>query len=197
MLSLRPLTALALGSLREHWRVASALLLGALLLGSALAAVPITHERLRDAALRDSLASAPPGALELRVTRDDRVAYRDAQAALDQAVAAALGEAIAGQARSGSTGALALATLRGGEGPLADAIDDTFGPAALRFRSDLEAHVALIDGRFPEALPRGIGDPIPVLVAASSARAVGLTPGRELVASTPWDCPVTAHCMGG
>ena len=185
MLSLRPLTALAWGSLREHWRVASALLLGALLLGSALAAVPITHERLRDAALRDSLATAPPGALELRVTRDgvalDRVAYRDAQAALDQAVAAALGEAIAGQTRSGSTGALTLATLRGGEGPLSDAIDDTFGPAALRFRSDLEAHVALLDGRFPEALPRGIGDPIPVLVAASNARAVGLTPGRELV----------------
>ena len=91
MLPLGPLAALALGSLRQHWRVTLALLLGSLLLSGALAAVPITHERLRDAALRDSLATAPVGRLELRVSRDgvalDRVAYRDAQAALDQAVA--------------------------------------------------------------------------------------------------------------
>ena len=67
MLPLGPLAALALGSLRQHWRVTLALLLGSLLLSGALAAVPITHERLRDAALRDSLATAPAGGLELRV----------------------------------------------------------------------------------------------------------------------------------
>ena len=178
------LAALALGSLREHWRVTLALLLGSLLLSGALAAVPITHERLRDAALRDSLATAPPGSLELRVTRDgvalDRVAYRDAQAALDQAVADALGDAIAGQTRGGTTAALSLATVRAGAGPLA-AIEETLGPAALRFRSDLEAHVTLLEGRFPEALPRGIGDPIPVLAASDTARQANLAPGRELV----------------
>ncbi len=185
MLAVGPLAALALGSLREHWRIALALLLGALVLSAALAAVPITHERLRDAALRDSLATAPPGALELRVTREgvalDRDAYQDAQAALDQAVAAALGDAIAGQTRSGETAGLLLAALRGGDGPLANSIERTFGPAVLRFRSDLEAHVTLLAGRFPEALPRGVGDPIPVLLAAETARRADLAPGRELV----------------
>ena len=185
MLPLGPLVALALGSLRQHWRVTLALLLGSLLLSGALAAIPITHERLRDAALRDSLATAPPGALELRVTREgvalDRVAYRDAQAALDQTVADALGEAIAGQTRGGTTAALTLASVRGGEGPLSDAIAETFGPAALRFRSDLEAHVTLIEGRFPEAMPRGIGDPIPVLAASDAALQANLVPGREMV----------------
>lgn len=185
MLPIGPLAALALGSLREQWRITLALLLGAVLLSAALAAVPITHERLRDVALRDSLATAPPGALELRVSRDgvalDRVAYLDAQAALDQAVADALGDAIGGQTRSGATGVLALATVRGGDGPFPDAIDETLGQAALRFRSDLEAHVTLLEGRFPEALPRGIGDPVPVLVAPGSAREAGLTPGQRLV----------------
>ena len=185
MLPLGPLAALALGSLRQHWRVTLALLLGSLLLSGALAAVPITHERLRDAALRDSLATAPVGRLELRVSRDgvalDRVAYRDAQAALDQAVASALGDAIAGQTRGGTTAALTLASLEGGDGPRRDSIDETLGPAALRFRSDLEAHVTLIEGRFPEAMPRGIGDPIPVLAAVDTARQANLAPGRELV----------------
>ncbi len=185
MLPIGPLVALALGSLREQWHITLALLLGALLLSGALAAVPITHERLRDVALRDSLATAPPGALELRVSRDgialDRVAYLDAQAALDQAVAAALGDAIAGQTRTGATGVLSLATVRGGDGPFPDAVDETLGPAALRFRSDLEAHVTLLEGRFPAALPRGVGDPVPVLVARGSAREAGLTPGQELV----------------
>lgn len=185
MLALRPLAALALGSLREHWRITLALLLGALLLSSTLAAVPIAHERLRDAALRDSLAAAAPGTLELRVTREgvalDRVAYQDAQAAVDQAVAEALGEAIAGQTRSGASGQLTLATVRGGEGPRANTIEDDLGQAVLRFRSDLEAHVTLLEGRAPEALPRGIGDPIPVLAAAGTASRAGLAPGMELV----------------
>ncbi len=180
-----PLVALALGSLREQWRITLALLLGALLLSTAITAVPIAHERLRDVALRDSLATAPAGALELRVSRDgvalDRVAYLDAQAALDQAVAAALGDAIAGQRRSGATSVLSLATVRGGDGPFPDAVDETLGQAALRFRSDLEAHVTLLEGRFPEALPRGVGDPVPVLVAPGSAREARLTPGQELV----------------
>ena len=185
MLPLGPLAALALGSLRQHWRVTLALLLGSLLLSGALAAVPITHERLRDAALRDSLATAPPGSLELRVTREgvalDRVAYRDAQAALDQTVANALGDAIAGQTRGGTTAALTLASVLGGEGPRRDLIEDTFGPAALRFRSDLEAHVTLLEGSFPEAMPRGVGDPIPVLAASDTARQANLAPGQELV----------------
>ena len=184
MLALRPLAALALGSLREQWRITLALLLGALLLSSALAAVPITHERLRDVALRDSLATARPGTLELRVTRGgvalDRSAYQDAQAALDQAVADALGDAIAGQTRSGATGVLTIAALRGGEGPLSDAVAATLGPAMLRFRSDLEANVTLLEGRFPDALPRGVGDPVPVLVAPGSAREAGLRPGQTL-----------------
>ena len=185
MLPLGPLVALALGSLRQHWRVTLALLLGSLLLSGALAAVPITHERLRDAALRDSLATAPPGSLELRVTREgvalDRVAYRDAQAALDQTVANALGDAIAGQTRGGTTAALTLASVLGGEGPRRDLIEDTFGPAALRFRSDLEAHITLLEGSFPEAMPRGVGDPIPVLAASDTARQANLAPGQELV----------------
>ena len=183
MLPLGPLVALALGSLREHWRVTLALLLGALLLSGSLAAAPITQDLLRGLVLREALDSAPPRELEVRVTRDrvalDRVAYRDAQAAIDQAVAEALGDAGAGQTRMGTTDALALSTAP----PDDELLPEPLGRAVLRFRSGLQDHIALIEGRFPEALPRGLGDPIPVLVAARSAQLAGLAIGQQLILS--------------
>ena len=184
MPSLGPPAALALGELRAQWRIALALLLGAALVGGSLAAVPAVGERLRGLALRETLAAAPPGALEVRIARVraalDRVAYREAQDAIDRAAADALGGAAGARARTGTTAAPALWVAAGGGGARAA----PFARAALRFRSGLEDRVELHAGRFPGAVPRGTGEPIPVLLAADDAQAAGaqgIAPGSALI----------------
>ena len=181
MLPLGPLVALALGSLREHWRVTLALTLGAIVLSASLAAAPITQDLVRALALREALDGAPPGALEVRVSRDglalDRVAYTQAQAALDDAIVDALGDAAASGERMGTTDVLELRAAPQDD----EQFGEVRGTAVLRFRSGLEDRVALVEGRLPEALPRGLGDPIPVLLATSSAELVGLEVGQGAV----------------
>ena len=191
MLPLGPLLALALSSLREQWRGSLALLAGAVIVTTALAAVPIYEDLIRGVALREALDSAGPRGLELRVVRDglaiDPVAYRDAQDALDGAVAEALGQAGAGPVRMGTSGPLELRTAPPVEGEPGTPL----GRAALRFRGDAESHVELIEGRFPNALPRGLGDPIPVLVAVGTATAADLAVGQQLELRPPGSLAAT------
>ena len=177
------LLRLALGTLRRQWLGALALLAGALVASAALAAVPVYDAALRDLALREALDSADPAELQLRVAGEglalDRTAYSDAQAALDGAVAAALGAASGSQVRTGTSDVLAL--FEAPDPAVAAPLDgEQLGEAVLRFRSELEQHVTIVAGRAPEALPRGLGDPIPVLVGEGTAALLQLEPGQLL-----------------
>ena len=177
------LLRLALGTLRRQWPGALALLAGTLVATAALAAVPVYDAVLRDLALREALESADPADLQVRVAGAglalDRTAYSDAQAALDGAVAAALGGASGSQVRMGTSETLALFEAAD---PATELLEPgpRLGEAALRFRSELDQHVTIVAGRAPEALPRGLGDPIPVLVGEGTAAVLQLEPGQLL-----------------
>ena len=58
------------------------------------------------------------------------------------------------------------------------------GTVALRFRSGVEEHVALVEGSHPQAQPRGGNDPIPVLVGAETAQTLGVSAGARLALYT-------------
>ena len=177
------LLRLALGTLRRQWPGALALLAGTLVATAALAAVPVYDAMLRDLALREALESADPADLQVRVAGAglalDRTAYSDAQTALDGAVAGALGGASGSQVRMGTSETLALFEAAD---PATELLEpgQQLGEAALRFRSELEQHVTIVAGRAPEALPRGLGDPIPVLVGEGTAAVLQLEPGQLL-----------------
>ncbi len=178
---------LAAGGLRRQWAGALALAAAATIASAALAAAPAFDGALRDLALREALRAADPAALAVRASGDrlppGREAYREAQAAADDAVHAALGGAGGAQARSGATAPLDLlaALPRPGD----DAPPARIGAAVLRFRSDLEDRVALDAGAFPPPRPRAGGEPLPALAGAGTAEALGLAPGAILALRPP------------
>ena len=172
----------AVGTLLQQRLGALALLAVALVATGSLAAIPIYDGVLRDLTLRVALDSADPSDLRVRVGGEpvalDRTTYSEAQGTLDAALSNALGGAGSAEARGGTTAPFE-AYPRSADGAPATAVD-LLGESALQFRSDLEAHVELLAGRFPDAMPRSGDGPIPVLVGEQSALAFGLTPGAEL-----------------
>ncbi len=181
MNQLRLLARLAMSAVRRQWRGTIALAAGAILAAAALAAVPALDGVLRDLALREALQSVETTDLQVRVTSDgihlDRTSYSNAQAQTDAAVGAALAGAGGSQVRMGTTVPFALHELAVDDGRL---VRSLVGTVALRFRSGIEEHVALIEGAHPQAQPRGGDDPIAVLVGAGTAEALGVSAGATL-----------------
>ena len=181
MNQLRLLVLLAMSAARRQWRGTLALAAGAILTAGALAAIPAFDGVLRDLALREALQSVETTDLQVRVTSDgiplDRTSYSNAQAQTDAAVGAALAGAGGSQVRMGTTVPFALHELAVDDGRL---VRSLVGTVALRFRSGIEEHVALVEGAYPQAQPRGGDDPIPVLVSARTAEALGVSAGTRL-----------------
>ena len=175
------LVRIAMHAARAQWPGVAALAAGAALTAAALAAIPAFDGVLRDLALREALDGAPAADLRVRVTSEDvaldRTAYSETQAAIDGAMGAALAGAAAAPARMGTTEVFDLRTLAARDGVN---VSELAGTAALRFRSGIADRVALLDGAFPEAQPRALGDPVEALISADTAGALGASAGTLL-----------------
>ena len=185
MSQLRLLVRLAVSAARRQWRGTLALAAGAILAAGALAAIPAFDGVLRDLALRESLDSVELTDLQVRVTSEgiplDRTSYSNAQAQIDASVSGALAGTGGSQVRMGTTEAFALHDLAVEDGRL---VRSLVGTVALRFRSGVEEHVALVEGSHPQAQPRGGNDPIPVLVGVETAQTLGISAGARLALYT-------------
>ncbi len=178
--TLRELALLAIRRITSAPRLSAVLLIGALLAVGLASSAPIFIEAVRDLGLRQTLADAEPGSLDLRFVRSNVSANPESVDSVESVIRS---EA---NAAAGSLTVGRMSTLRTG-GFLLRTDDQPFNPpdpphATFLAQSDLEAASQLLDGRLP-SVAEGV---IEVVVEVQQASQFGLAAGDERLAQPFW-----------
>ncbi|MQA00563.1 MAG: FtsX-like permease family protein [Dehalococcoidia bacterium] len=187
MLRYRSLPVLAVRRMLGNWRLLSSVVVGTLVAAAIISATAIYADAIRDLGLQFALEQRPESELDVLVTQSNvtvgSTAYQQSQARIDRTLAGSLGSASAGLIRQGTTSTF-FATAPG------EPVDrgDTNRPRSnIRFRSEVESHIELVDGVFPGTLARGGEGPVPVAIGAETAARAGLSVGDTLDLHPFWD----------
>jgi len=190
MLRYRSLPVIAVRRMLGNWRLLLSVVAGTLVAAAIIASTAIYSDAIRDLGLDFALAQQDEAVLDVQVSQStigiDRVAYQNLRERVDGTVGGALGPASGGHIRQGTT-ATFFPTAPGALVPT----DEGRPRAFFRFRSDLEAHVEVVDGVLPEPAPRAGGTALPVAVGAKTAERNALTIGQRFDVHPFWDPEAT------
>ena len=186
MLRFRSLPVIAVRRMLGNWRLLSSVVVGTLVAAAVLSSTAVYSDAIRDLGLDFALTTGDRSELDVRVRQSTigvgRVPYQRSLERIDSAVATALGNAAGTLVRQG-TSATFFPTAPG----------DDVSPADgrlrgnLRFRSELEQHVALIEGTLPAAMPRAEGRAVPVAIGLETATRNGIAIGQRFDLHPFWD----------
>ena len=186
MLRFRSLPVIAVRRMLGNWRLLSSVVVGTLVAAAVLSSTAVYSDAIRDLGLDFALTTRDRSELDVRVTQSTigvgRVPYQRSLERIDSAVAAALGDAADTLVRQG-TSATFFPTAPGDE--VSPANNRPRGN--LRFRSELEQHVALVEGTLPAAMPRAEGSAIPVAIGLETATRNGFVVGQRFDLHPFWD----------
>jgi len=169
-----------------NWRLLSSVVLGTMISGAILSATVIYSDAIRDLGLDFALDRREPTQLDVSVSRSTQpvssTTYQRSEEAVNRAVAGALGETFVGLVRAGSSATFYPVPPRS----LPDLDDDARLRGNLRFRSDIESHIRIVEGVFPDPVPPDYDDPVPVAIGLGTAERVGLAVGDTLELHPFW-----------
>ena len=165
--------------MRRNWKLLSSVATGTLVAAAILAATAIYSDAIRDLGLQHALGQQDLRALDLRLLQGNSpvnpTGYRSNRERMDAAIEDAAGRALDLASRQGMSGTF-YPTPPGGSPDLSD----TNRPRAnVLFRSDLEAHIEILDGIFPPTTLVAPDGPLEVLIGAATAESVGVEIGDE------------------
>ena len=186
MLRFRSLPVIAVRRMLGNWRLLSSVVVGTLVAAAVLSSTAVYSDAIRDLGLDFALTTRDRSELDVRVTQSTigvgRVPYQRSLERIDGAVAAALDDAAGRLVRQG-TSATFFPTAPGDD----VSPSDNRPRGNLRFRSELEEHVALLEGTFPAAMPRAEGRAIPVAIGLETATRIGIAVGQRFDLHPFWD----------
>lgn len=186
MLRYRSLPVIAVRRMLGNWRLLLSVVIGTLVAAAIISSTAIYSDAIRDLGLDFALKQQDASALDVQVSQStigiDRNAYQSLRGRVDATVGRALGPASGQHIRQGST-ATFFPTPPGALVPA----DEARPRAFFRFRSELEAHVEVVDGALPDPAPRAEGRALPVAVGAETAERNGMTVGQRFDVHPFWD----------
>jgi len=165
--------------MRRNWKLLSSVATGTLVASAILSATAIYSDAIRDLGLQHAVGQQDLRALDLRLLQTNSPVNLAAYQSNRERATVAIDEA--GQ------GALTLASRQGTSGtfyptPPGDTPDlsDSNRPRAnVLFRTNLERHIEVVAGAYPETTLVAPDGPLEVLVGAATAEGVGVAVGDE------------------
>ena len=186
MVRFRSLPVIAVRRMLGNWRLLTSVVVGTVIAAAVLSSTTVYADAIRDLGLDFAFRQHSPASLDVQVVqstqRVERGQYRRSRDRVDVAVARALAPASGELVRMG-TSATYYATPPGEAVP--DRPDRT--RANLRFRSELEERIAIVEGEFPRPLPEAGDGPVPVAIGAETAARNGIELGQRFDLHPFWD----------
>ena len=170
-----------------NWRLLSSVVLGTMIAGAILSATVIYSDAIRDLGLDFALERRDPTKLDVWVSRSTQTvnspSYQRSEESVNRAVDSALHGTFVGLVRAGSSATFYPVT----PGRVPNLDDDTRPRGNLLFRSDIEPHVRIIEGSFPDPVPPDYDQPLPAAVGLHTAELNGLALGDTFDLFPFWD----------
>ena len=170
-----------------NWRLLSSVVLGTIVAGAILSATVVYSDAIRDLGLKFALDRRDPTTLDVAVSRTTQtlgsVQYQRSGDNVDRAVTSALGPAFESEVRTGRSATFYPAPA----GQLPDFDDDTRPRGNVLFRSDLDAHIRVVEGALPAAADPDVDAPVPAAVGAATAALNGIAVGDQFDLFPFWD----------
>jgi hypothetical protein len=170
-----------------NWRLLSSVVLGTMIAGAILSATVIYSDAIRDLGLDFALEHRDPTKLDVWVSRSTQTvnspSYQRSEEFVNRAVTNALRGTFVGLVRAGSSATFYPVTP--GHAPNLD--DATRPRGNLLFRSDIESHVRIIEGSFPDPVPPDHDQPLPAAIGLHTAELNDLALGDTFDLFPFWD----------
>ena len=177
---------MALRRVLGNWRLLASVGVGAVIAAALLSSTAIYADAIRDLGLDFALRQERAATLDVEIVQTtfpvDRRQYQRSRDRVDVAPAEALAGASAGQVRMGTSATL-FPTAPGET--VSERADRP--RAFLRFRSELESHLRVVEGAFPEARAEAAAGPLPVAVGLATATRNEIAVGRRFDLHPFWD----------
>ena len=182
----RSLPILVFLRIQGNWKLLSSVLIGTIIAGAILSSTAIYAEAIKDLGLKYALKQKDPVALDIHVTRSTqsltRESYQRSEENINQAVTNALGETFSGLVRSG----ISATFYSTPSGEKVNLEDNSRNRSNFSFRSDIENHIDIIEGNWPQANIQSSVQ-LPVAIGAKTAEKHSINIGDSLDLYPYWN----------
>ncbi|MEZ4503764.1 MAG: FtsX-like permease family protein [Dehalococcoidia bacterium] len=186
----RSLPLIAVRRMAGNWRLLVSVAIGTVVAAAILSSTALYSEAIRDLGLDFALEHHDRADLDVHVGQTtvavDATSYQRARARIDPVINSALGGAVDEHLRQASTATFFPTELGG-----AVSTSNDRPRAFLRFRSDIESHLVIVEGAWPDPVPEPSGAALPVAVGRETAERNGMSLGTQFELHPFWDDEAT------